>query len=170
MVMKFSFSINGWGGIPMLFVVFMIWSFLTLSILVMMEGMSAFLHALRLHWWEIISPQCHLNSVDFTSVLRTFFSLDIDYKNFEEKMRWKKSLAENALGWVCCRKQYQKKYPIFLEWWKLHEMFLIKFVTAQTQTLKGKVVRNTGCKIIKHSWLFAASSLTWSLDFFALFW
>lgn len=52
MVMKFSFNINGWGGIPLLFFLFAAWSFLTLCILVMMEGMSAFLHALRLHWVE----------------------------------------------------------------------------------------------------------------------
>ncbi|OQV20489.1 V-type proton ATPase 116 kDa subunit a isoform 1 [Hypsibius exemplaris] len=52
MVMKFSFNINGWGGIPLLFFLFAAWSFLTLAILVMMEGMSAFLHALRLHWVE----------------------------------------------------------------------------------------------------------------------
>ncbi|GAU98595.1 hypothetical protein RvY_09721-2 [Ramazzottius varieornatus] len=52
MVMKFSFSINGWGGIPLLFFLFMAWAGLTLAILVAMEGMSAFLHALRLHWVE----------------------------------------------------------------------------------------------------------------------
>ena len=47
MVMKIALGTRGYLGIPMLYVIFAFWAFLTLSILVLMEGLSAFLHTLR---------------------------------------------------------------------------------------------------------------------------
>lgn len=38
------------AGGPKIVIVFAIWAMFSLSILVLMEGLSAFLHTLRLHW------------------------------------------------------------------------------------------------------------------------
>ena len=46
MVMKMAFTTN-YLGVPMLYCIFSAWAVLTLSILVLMEGLSAFLHTLR---------------------------------------------------------------------------------------------------------------------------
>jgi hypothetical protein len=62
MVMNQAFTIggnlsapDGKLGVPIgaivCYVVFMIFAVLTISILILMEGLSAFLHALRLHWF-----------------------------------------------------------------------------------------------------------------------
>ncbi|XP_071361549.1 V-type proton ATPase 116 kDa subunit a 3 [Trachinotus anak] len=55
MVMRISLSWRGMLGSVVLVVIFSIFATLTVSILLIMEGMSAFLHALRLHWVEFQS-------------------------------------------------------------------------------------------------------------------
>uniref|UniRef100_A0A4W3I1M0 V-type proton ATPase subunit a n=1 Tax=Callorhinchus milii TaxID=7868 RepID=A0A4W3I1M0_CALMI len=52
MVLRFGWAYGQFRGSVILFVVFAVFATLTVTILLVMEGLSAFLHALRLHWVE----------------------------------------------------------------------------------------------------------------------
>jgi len=55
MVMRIGLQQTSFVGVVVLYCIFAAWAVLTISILVLMEGLSAFLHCLRLHWVEFQS-------------------------------------------------------------------------------------------------------------------
>lgn len=50
MVIHIGLSVKSLAGSLVLFFIFTAFATLTVAILLIMEGLSAFLHALRLHW------------------------------------------------------------------------------------------------------------------------
>ena len=71
MIFHIGLSIENYAGSIGSFLVFVPWSSLTVFILLLMEGLSAFLHALRLHW----------SVVDFNIIKLIFLFFRVEFQS-----------------------------------------------------------------------------------------
>lgn len=65
MTLQIGLSSTGAFGVVILVITFFAWFFLSVAVLVVMEGTSAMLHSLRLHWVEAMSKHFMGDGIPF---------------------------------------------------------------------------------------------------------
>jgi V-type H+-transporting ATPase subunit a len=65
MTLAIGLRTPGIMGVILVVVTFYVWLFLTFAVLVVMEGTSAMLHSLRLHWVEAMSKHFMGDGIPF---------------------------------------------------------------------------------------------------------
>jgi V-type H+-transporting ATPase subunit a len=65
MTLAIGLNQSGVSGVFLIVVTFYMWLFLTIGVLVVMEGTSAMLHSLRLHWVEAMSKHFMGDGIPF---------------------------------------------------------------------------------------------------------
>jgi V-type H+-transporting ATPase subunit a len=65
MTLAIGLSSTGVVGVILIVITFYAWFFLSIAVLVVMEGTSAMLHSLRLHWVEAMSKHFMGDGIPF---------------------------------------------------------------------------------------------------------
>lgn len=83
MTLNNGLTSTGIGGVITLVITFYMWFFLSVCVLVVMEGTSAMLHSLRLHWVEAMSKHFMGDGIAFEPFsFRQMLEEDEEVKEF----------------------------------------------------------------------------------------